>query len=203
MSDPFVGEIRAFPYNFVPLDWLACEGQLLLVNQFPVLFAVIGNTYLPANKPASYGMFYLPNLTEKTGQVGKAMLGKGKEKGKEKELSDYTLGQVTGVSSVALSAAEQPPHSHTVTGIIAKPRETYSIPQEGVSKLSRCFTADVIENAYSDQPNTASLHPSTLTVSGATSTVSGATSVQAHDNMQPYQAVIFAIAMVGIFPTQP
>ncbi|MFY9259501.1 MAG: tail fiber protein [Gallionella sp.] len=192
MSDPFVGEIRAFPYNFVPLDWLACEGQVVSINQYQALYAVIRQKYLPAGQPESKTTFYLPNLNGAAGQVGKAMLGKGLGTG----LSDYVLGQASGVNSVALGAAEQAPHSHSVTGIVAQPLNTYSLPEARVSKLSRCFTAAVIENAYSDQPNTASLHPSTLTASGATS-------VQAHDNMQPYQAVIFAIAMVGIFPTQP
>ncbi len=191
MSDPFIGEIRAFPYNFVPLDWLACEGQSLSAPQFQALFAVVGQKYLPAGQPESKTTFYLPNLNGAAGQVGKAMLGKGQGTG----LSDYVLGQASGVNSVALRASEQALHTHTVTGINAT--TTYSAPQNAVSKLSRCFTGASVENTYSDQPITgSSLHPSTLAASGATS-------VQAHDNMQPYQAVIFAIATNGIFPAQP
>lgn len=192
MSDPFVGEIRAFPYNFVPLDWLACEGQVVSINQYQALYAVIRQNYLPAGQPVSNTTFYLPNLNGAAGQVGKAMLGAVQGAG----LSNYTLGKISGVNSVALSAAEQPLHTHSLTGINASATATHSTPKNQESKLSRCVTGLVLDNAYSDQAVNTSLHLNTLTVSGAPS-------VQAHDNMQPYQAVIFAIATNGIYPAQP
>jgi len=32
--EPFVGEIRLFPYNFVPKGWLPCDGRLGGVRNF-------------------------------------------------------------------------------------------------------------------------------------------------------------------------
>ena len=45
MSDPYLGQIEAFPYNFAPKGWLACQGQLLSINQNQALFALLGTTY--------------------------------------------------------------------------------------------------------------------------------------------------------------
>jgi len=45
MSEPFVGEIKLFPYNRVPNGWMACEGQLLSINQNQALYSILGNTY--------------------------------------------------------------------------------------------------------------------------------------------------------------
>ena len=45
LSQPFVGEIRNFPFNFAPAGWLACEGQIVSTEQLPALFAAIGTTY--------------------------------------------------------------------------------------------------------------------------------------------------------------
>ena len=33
MADPFVAEIRIFPFNFAPQGWAWCDGQLLPLSQ--------------------------------------------------------------------------------------------------------------------------------------------------------------------------
>ena len=40
-----VGELRPFPYNFVPKDWFKCDGAELPINQYSKLFSVIGPAY--------------------------------------------------------------------------------------------------------------------------------------------------------------
>ncbi|MBA2623964.1 MAG: tail fiber protein, partial [Chthoniobacterales bacterium] len=40
--DPFLGEIKTFPFGFVPRGWAACEGQLLPINQNQALFGLLG-----------------------------------------------------------------------------------------------------------------------------------------------------------------
>ena len=45
MSYPFVGEIRMFGFGFTPIGWLACDGSLLSIAQYEVLFTVIGTSY--------------------------------------------------------------------------------------------------------------------------------------------------------------
>jgi len=55
---PFIGEIELFPYTFAPMEWLSCEGQLLNVNTYSPLFALIGNQYGGDGRTT----FALPNL---------------------------------------------------------------------------------------------------------------------------------------------
>lgn len=43
--DYLLGGIILLPYNFSPMDWLACEGQILQVAQNQALFSLIGYTY--------------------------------------------------------------------------------------------------------------------------------------------------------------
>jgi microcystin-dependent protein len=45
MSNPFVGEIRDFGFNFAPRGWAMCNGQLLPISQNTALFALIGTFY--------------------------------------------------------------------------------------------------------------------------------------------------------------
>ena len=48
MSEPFIGEIRLFPYDFAPRGWAFCHGQLLSIVQNTSLFALLGTTLTAA-----------------------------------------------------------------------------------------------------------------------------------------------------------
>ena len=43
MADPFVAEIRIFPFNFAPRGWAWCDGQLLPMSQNTALFSLLGH----------------------------------------------------------------------------------------------------------------------------------------------------------------
>src|SRR5216684_2893164 len=58
MSNPFLAEIRIFPFNFAPRGWALCDGQLLPISQNTALFSLIG-TYYGGNGTSN---FALPNL---------------------------------------------------------------------------------------------------------------------------------------------
>ena len=45
MADPFVAEIRIFPFNFAPRGWAWCDGQILPLSQNTALFSLLGTTY--------------------------------------------------------------------------------------------------------------------------------------------------------------
>ena len=45
MSQPFVGQVVAVGFNFAPQGWLLCQGQLLPIAQYDVLYTLIGTTY--------------------------------------------------------------------------------------------------------------------------------------------------------------
>ena len=57
-----VGSIWEFGGNFVPRDWLACDGGLVSISTYPDLFALIGTTY----GGDGVTTFAVPNLLGRT-----------------------------------------------------------------------------------------------------------------------------------------
>lgn len=100
MADPFVAEIRIFPFNFAPRGWAWCDGQLLPLSQNTALFSLLGTTY-GGNGQSN---FALPNLQ------GNAPMHPGQGPG----LSLHDLGETGGSETVSLLESEIPSHSHTV-----------------------------------------------------------------------------------------
>lgn len=101
MADPFVAEIRIFPFNFAPKGWAWCNGQLLPLSQNTALFSLLGTTYGGDGKST----FALPNLQ------GSAPMHPGQGPG----LSLHDLGEQSGSEFVTLLQSEMPAHSHLVT----------------------------------------------------------------------------------------
>ena len=100
MSDPFVAEIRIFPFNFPPKGWAFCDGQLLPISQNTALFSLLGTTYGGDGKST----FQLPNLQ------GMTPMFYGQGPG----LSLYDIGETGGSPTVTLLGTEMPMHNHTV-----------------------------------------------------------------------------------------
>lgn len=98
MSEPFLGQIMIFAFDFPPKGWALCNGQTLPINQNQALFSLLGTTY-GGNGTTT---FSLPNLQ------GRVTVGAGAGAG----LSDYTLGQTAGAESHTLIGTEIPSHSH-------------------------------------------------------------------------------------------
>ena len=101
MADPFVAEIRIFPFNFAPKGWAWCDGQLLPLSQNTALFSLLGTTYGGNGK----SNFALPDLQ------GRAPMHPGQGPG----LSLHDLGETGGSETVTLLESEIPAHSHSVT----------------------------------------------------------------------------------------
>ena len=173
MSDPFIGEIRMLPYTYAPVDWLACDGQLMDVSQNPALFSIIGATY-GGNGSTTMG---LPNLQ------GRAPLGMGQGPG----LSGYVLGKMAGNETVALHEEEIPSHTHQAfankfPGTTQDPGNTVLYGGEG----------DVEYQTYKQNPVNKTLM--------ASEAVSIEGSGQGHENRQPFLTVQFCICVNGIYP---
>src|SRR5437762_8885487 len=100
MADPFVAEIRIFPFNFAPKGWAFCDGQLLPLSQNTALFSLLGTTYGGDGK----SNFALPNLE------GNAAMHPGQGQG----LSLRDLGEIGGAENVTLLVSEMPLHPHTL-----------------------------------------------------------------------------------------
>ncbi len=100
MSDPFIGQITLFPYNFAPEGWADCAGQLLPIQQYAALFSLLGTAY-GGNGSTN---FALPNLS------GRVAVGQGQPAGG----SNYGIGAAGGSETVALAQAALPAHSHAL-----------------------------------------------------------------------------------------
>jgi len=101
MADPFVAEIRIFPFNFAPKGWAWCNGQLMPISQNTALFSLLGTTYGGDGKST----FALPDLQ------GSAPIHAGQGQG----LSLYDLGQSGGTETVTLLTTEMPSHPHQMS----------------------------------------------------------------------------------------
>src|SRR5471032_2668964 len=96
--DPFVAEIRVFPFNFAPTGWALCDGQILPISQNTALFSLLGTTYGGDGK----SNFALPNIQ------GNATMHPGQGPG----LSLHDLGETGGTETVTLLESEIPSHIH-------------------------------------------------------------------------------------------
>src|SRR3978361_282203 len=96
MADPFVAEIRIFPFNFAPKGWAWCNGQLLPISQNTALFSLLGTTYGGDGKST----FALPDMQ------GNAPMHPGQGPG----LSLHDLGETGGSEVVTLIETEIPAH---------------------------------------------------------------------------------------------
>lgn len=187
MSAPFIAEIRIFGFNFAPYGWAFCNGQILSIAQNTALFSLVG-TYYGGNGTSTFG---LPNFQ------GVAPLGAGSGAG----LTPRVVGETGGTASVTLLSSEMPGHNHTL------------LDGNGASQLQATTTAPDTDVSAGNLPAGAALGAaswnggfSTLAqASGAdmaaTTTQAVGTS-QAHENMPPYLALNFCIAMVGVFPSR-
>ena len=99
MADPFVAEVRIFPFNFAPTGWALCNGQILPLSQNTALFSLLGTTYGGDGK----SNFALPNIQ------GRAVMQPGQGPG----LSLHDLGEEGGEQAVTLLETEIPSHRHT------------------------------------------------------------------------------------------
>ncbi|MCP1728644.1 microcystin-dependent protein [Natronospira proteinivora] len=93
--DQFVGEIRMFAGDFAPDGWLICDGQLLPIAQYEVLFVLLGTTY-GGDGQTTFG---LPDLR------GRVPVHPGNQ---------YAAGQVGGQETVSLTSNQLPAHDHAM-----------------------------------------------------------------------------------------
>jgi microcystin-dependent protein len=172
MADPFVAEIRIFPFNFAPKGWAFCDGQLLPLSQNTALFSLLGTTYGGNGK----SNFALPNLQ------GNAPMHPGQGNG----LSLHDLGETGGSETVSLLESEMPAHTHTL------------LANSGFNASNNDPTAGVFSKAASGlnayNPASQPLAMMGFQAIGPTG------STFPHNNMQPFLTLNFCIALQGIFP---
>lgn len=175
MTEPYLGEIQLFAFNFAPVGWALCNGATLRIQQFAALFSLIGTYYGGDGKTT----FNLPNLMARTSC----------SQGTGPGLSQRTIGETIGENGVALTQTTISSHIHSLnvfnqpdtTKRSSSPAANYALIPPG--------NADPFIGGLS--PNT-SFAPITIGVTGGG---------QPHENRQPYLALNYCIALQGAFPS--
>jgi microcystin-dependent protein len=179
MADPFVAEVRIFPFNFQPKGWAFCNGQLMAISQNTALFSLLGTTYGGDGK----SNFALPNLQ------GSAPMSPGQGPG----LSLHDLGETGGSNNVTLLLSEMPGHGHNYINCIDGARVGGQTGQPGNAILTK--TGGTPTNAYTSGG-------ATLNQTMAANMVAIVGGNQPHNNMMPYLTLNFCIALQGVYPTR-
>lgn len=183
MSDPFVGEICPTPYTFSPYGWAYCSGQLLQVNQYTALYAVLGNIF-----GGTYNQtFGVPNLKTTV------PMGFGAGPG----LSNRPWASSTGNASVQLTSAQLPTHDHATK--FATGTSTAAQPNPQGNYQARL--AEVVNGAMVLRPIFETTQPANMGLDPASVTATGGNG--AHENQQPFLALNFCIALQGVYPVRP
>lgn len=140
MAEPFIGEIRPVPFNFAPVGWAICDGSLLSIAEYDVLFNLIGTTF----GGDGVNTFALPDLR------GRVAVHQG---------TGFVLGQRSGSEQVALTTPQIPAHTHNVVGTTVAATTTSPVgayPATSTTKNYAAASGDTLA------PNSLSLTGSTL-----------------------------------------
>jgi microcystin-dependent protein len=177
MSQPFLGEIRPFGFNFAPRGWAMCAGQILSIAQNTALFSLLGTTYGGNGQTT----FALPDLR------ARAAVGAGQGPG----LSEYDLGEMGGTTSVTLLSNQMPSHTHLPLAVsgAGNRRDPFTIEPPTVGHR----WAGSAHDQYSAFGPDTTMAPNLIGIAGGS---------QPHANESPYLTVNFCISLEGIFPSR-
>jgi len=174
-TEPFVGEIKIFGFDFPPRYYTNCNGQIMSIAQNTALFSLLGTTYGGNGQTT----FALPDFR------GRVPVGFG---------PNYVMGQMAGVISTTLLTSNMPAHVHTAEGI------SVSVPvSEGGADTDspvNAVLANTSSELYADAANGSS---APIVASGVTA-VTGSSIPFSIEN--PYLTLNYSIAIQGIFPSR-
>jgi microcystin-dependent protein len=172
--DPFIGEIRVFPYTFAPAGWAQCNGQLLPISQNTALFSILSTTYGGDGKST----FALPDLRDAVPM----------HPGQGPGLSNREPGEMGGADAVTLLESEMPAHGHTLQAANFPADIQAPTPNVAIARSSGGNAYQTVTNQ-----NLVQMSPNTLASAGGG---------LPHNNLQPYLTLRFCIALQGIYPSR-
>lgn len=179
MSDPYYGEIRIFAGNYAPENWAICDGRLLQISEYSPLFALIGTTY----GGDGVRTFAIPDLR------GRLPIHMGQYSAQNDTPVTYTIGSAAGTETVTVTTAQMPAHTHVANGqsangtqpgpaggVWAAPGGKFQYLDNLTGATMKTMDPDLIANAGGSQP---------------------------HNNVMPYLAMNYIIALQGYWPDRP
>lgn len=168
----YIGEIRAVAFNFAPVGWAKCEGQILSIAQNTALFSILGTTYGGNGQTT----FALPDLR------GRAPMHVGYSQGPG--LSPHSLGEIAGSTTETLTVSQIPSHNHMVNAVTTDGNQ--NLPTGNLPANTK-----TLDKEYSDAAANTIMSTNSVGITGSNSPI---------NNMQPYTSVTYIIALQGVFP---
>lgn len=178
--EPFLGQLSLFGCNFAPRGWAMCQGQLLAIAQNIALFSLLGTNF-GGDGVRTYA---LPDLRSR------APIGFGQGQG----LSNYAIGESGGVETSAIDSSSYPAHSHPL--FAGASPATENAPGGLIEAEGQIGHRDHTVNLalYSPTGTATTLAPAALTTAAGGG--------RPHNNLQPYLALNFCVALQGVFPAR-
>ena len=196
MGDLYLGQIILFAGNFPPRATAFCDGQLLAIAQNTALFSILGTTYGGDGRTT----FALPDLR------GRVPVHPGTGPG----LSTRKLGQRSGEETHILTSLQMPSHTHFPINQASTDQHLLLSTTAGVNEEPAPGDVPAAANYGSglSGQKVKAFGPATNTVNGqalsgsAGLTLTNTGNSQAHNNMQPWEAINYIICIQGIFPSR-
>jgi len=181
-TEPFIGEVKLFGFNFAPKGYATCQGQILSIAQNTALFSLLGTVYGGNGQTT----FALPDLQ------GRVAVGQGQGPG----LPEYSIGEKAGTPNVTLLTANMPSHVHTLNGMRVNIKAA-STPAD-LQSPEGVYPAATSSAIYTDTP-TPNVFMGAPSVTGTTDISGGS---QPFSVLNPYLCMNYSIALQGIFPSR-
>ena len=172
MTEPFIGEIQMFGFNFNPRYWAFCNGATMPISQNTALFSLLGTMYGGNGQTT----FALPDLR------GRAPIGVGQGPGLQQVLE----GQTGGSENATLLQQHMPLHTHAL----------YASPQAAT------HAAPAADRALATAQNAGTYVGAGPSVPLRSDSVGGAGGSQPFSVRDPYLGMRWCIALQGVFPSR-
>lgn len=173
---PFLGQIAIFGFNFAPLNWALCQGQIVPIQQNTALFSLLG-TRFGGNGTTT---FALPNLG------GQVSIGQGQLAGGQ----SYDLGEVGGLGTVTLTRDEAPTHDHDLMALAA--------PSNAEGPAGNVLARPQVSG--NPNPILGKLYNTNAPDTPLNAPITPAGKGLPHENRQPYLVLNYCICIRGILP---
>ncbi|MFD0860867.1 phage tail protein [Sungkyunkwania multivorans] len=188
--EPFIAQIQLFAGNFAPRGWAFCNGQLMPITQNTALFSLLGTTYGGDGRTN----FALPNLQSR------AAIHAGHGPG----LASRALGSRGGAERNVLNVLQLPSHMHagaeltSTTNVVIGANEDDGDSNEPAGKVLGIAASGTFYNSSATNQQLAGV-TATTNVAGNTAATGGNEPI---DNLPPFLALNYIIALEGIYPAR-
>lgn len=203
MADPFIGEIRTLGFNWAPIYWAKCDGQVLPISQNSALYSLLGFNFGGDGRTT----FGIPDLRSRV------PMHYGTGNGLTYRPFSIPGGAEASVLNPSnLPAALPITATTTISGevdlkVSNEPGNSAFAPGNGLGKLARDVETNAGIEMYASNPtfnNTDEIAGVTHNLTAQTVVTGGLSggSSSPFNNMQPYLALNFCIALNGLYPSR-